>query len=67
MRALFGVIFVAGGVSHLVLGRTQPESYEAFASTSLVPALTDLWHSFVLPLAVRPAPATPSPAQEGPN
>lgn len=49
IRALFAVIFVAGGVAHFFLGRLQPESYAVFADTALFPSLSNLWMSFVMP------------------
>ena len=49
VRTLFAVIFIAGGVVHLVLGRLAPEAYAAFAETPLFPWLGALWTSFVMP------------------
>lgn len=49
IRALFAVIFIAGGIVHFVLGRISPEGYEAFGATALFPWLTNLWDSFVMP------------------
>ncbi len=49
VRVVFGLIFVAGGVSHLFLGQLQPDGYAAFAQTALFPWLADLWMSFVMP------------------
>ncbi|MGV3071744.1 hypothetical protein ACEE90_04775 [Corynebacterium phoceense] len=48
-RAAFGFLFLAGGVAHLVLGRTAPESYAVFGDTALVVWLRDLWFSFDMP------------------
>ncbi|MDN5557966.1 MAG: hypothetical protein L0G23_00805 [Ruaniaceae bacterium] len=49
VRGLFAVIFVAGGVAHLVLGRVAPEGYAVFGETALLPWLSALWGSFVMP------------------
>lgn len=49
VRWLFAVIFIAGGVAHLILGRVQPEGYAVFADTALFPWLSSLWASFVMP------------------
>lgn len=48
-RYLFAVIFISGGISHFVLGRTMPDGYGAFGNTALIPGLGDLWTSFVMP------------------
>lgn len=49
VRALFAVVFIAGGIAHLVLGRLQPEGYAVFADTALFPWLSSLWMSFAMP------------------
>ena len=49
VRILFAVVFIAGGVSHLFLGRLQPEGYVSFAHTALFSWLSDLWTSWVMP------------------
>lgn len=49
LRYVLGVIFLGGGLAHLVLGRTHPAGYASFGKTALLPALTDLWSSFVMP------------------
>ncbi|AKK04790.1 DoxX protein [Corynebacterium mustelae] len=49
VRTLFAVIFISGGFSHLVLGRTHPESYAVFGDTALIPSLSNLWSDFVMP------------------
>lgn len=49
IRALFAVIFIAGGIAHFFLGRLQPEGYAVFADTALFPWLSSLWMSFVMP------------------
>ena len=49
VRLVFALIFVCGGVSHLFLGRVQPEGYAVFADTALIPWLRSLWLSFVMP------------------
>lgn len=49
IRILFAVIFIGGGISHLVLGRTSPEGYAAYARTAAIPALERLWSTFVMP------------------
>lgn len=45
----FAAAFVGGGIAHLVLGRTQPESYAAFARTALIPGMDHLWMTLVMP------------------
>ncbi|MDR7329621.1 DoxX family membrane protein [Corynebacterium guangdongense] len=45
IRVLVGVTFVLGGV-HLILGQTSPGAYAAFADTTLLPWLADLWRGF---------------------
>ncbi len=47
-RTLFAIIFVAGCIIHLVMGRTWPEGYAAFGTTAWTP-LANLWSSFVMP------------------
>ncbi|MFD2840170.1 hypothetical protein ACFSYH_06265 [Populibacterium corticicola] len=49
VRIIFSVIFVLGGISHVVLGRTIPEDYAGFGTTALFPVLEDLWSSLVMP------------------
>jgi uncharacterized membrane protein YphA (DoxX/SURF4 family) len=49
VRLFFAVVFLAGGVAHLVLGRTMPSSYAVFGDTALFGWLTNLWDSFVMP------------------
>lgn len=49
LRYVLGVVFLGGGVAHLILGRTHPAGYAPFGKTALLPALTDLWSSFVMP------------------
>lgn len=49
VRALFALIFITGGIVHLLLGRLQPEGYAVFADTALLPWLSELWASFVMP------------------
>ncbi|WP_199445875.1 hypothetical protein [Auritidibacter sp. NML120636] len=49
VRALFAVIFIAGGIAHLVLGRVNPEGYVVFADTAMLPIMSDLWMAFVMP------------------
>lgn len=49
LRTALVIVFVGGGVSHLVLGTVQPEGYAAFGTTSLLPGLSSLWSSFVMP------------------
>jgi uncharacterized membrane protein len=46
---IFGVIFIAGGIVHFVLGRAYPDGYAVFATSALVPGLASLWESFVMP------------------
>lgn len=49
VRYLFAVIFIGGGIAHFVLGRINPDGYAVFGDTSLIPALGNLWSSFVMP------------------
>ena len=49
IRALYAAAFIGGGVCHFLLGRLMPDSYAAFAGTALLPWLSDLWRSFVMP------------------
>lgn len=49
IRALFALVFIGGGISHFILGRAQPEGYAVFADTALIPWLSDVWLSFVMP------------------
>lgn len=49
VRTLFAVVFLGGGMSHIVQGRVAPESYGAFGDTALWPWLSELWESFVRP------------------
>jgi uncharacterized membrane protein YphA (DoxX/SURF4 family) len=46
---VFAVIFIAGGISHLVLGRVNPQGYSGFGATAWIPWLRTLWSSFVMP------------------
>lgn len=49
VRSLFAVVFIGGGVSHVVQGRTNPDGYAVFGETALWPGLESLWKSFVMP------------------
>ena len=49
IRALYALAFIGGGLSHFFFGRLMPDSYAAFAGTALLPWLSDLWRSFVMP------------------
>ena len=49
IRALYAAAFIGGGVCHFLFGRLMPDSYAAFADTALLPWLSDLWRSFVMP------------------
>ena len=49
IRVLFAAAFIGGGASHFLFGRLMPDSYAAFAGTALLPWLSDLWRSFVMP------------------
>ncbi len=48
-RVLFAVIFLAGGIAHLVLGRVAPDSYEVFGDTALFGGMRTWWSGFVMP------------------
>ncbi|MDR0366240.1 MAG: FUSC family protein [Bifidobacteriaceae bacterium] len=48
-RAFFAVVFICGGLVHLVLGRVDPDSYAAFAETALFGWLGELWVLWVMP------------------
>ena len=43
------MVFVGGGIAHLVLGSVAPDAYAAFGETALVPALQELWANSVMP------------------
>ncbi len=45
----FAIVFILGGLVHLVLGRVAPAVYGAFGGTALLPQLEALWTSFVMP------------------
>ena len=47
-RWVFSVVFLLGSVVHLILGRTNPDSYAAFGTTA-VPPLARLWEAWVMP------------------
>lgn len=49
IRVLFAIIFIAGGLSHFILGRVMPEDYAGFADTATMPWISSLWMSFVMP------------------
>lgn len=49
VRTVMGTVFIGGGVSHLILGRSAPDGYAVFGDTALLPWLSDLWTSFVMP------------------
>ena len=49
VRIVYAVIFIAAGGAHIYLGRAIPDSYAVFGPTALLPFLTDLWASFVMP------------------
>ncbi|MDO5504510.1 MAG: hypothetical protein Q4G67_15205 [Actinomycetia bacterium] len=49
LRASAAVIFIAAGIANIVLGRLLPESYGVFGETALLPWLSELWESFVMP------------------
>lgn len=49
VRAVFGFLFLAGGVAHLVLGRIAPKSYADCGETALFNWLSALCSSFVMP------------------
>ncbi|WP_202912176.1 hypothetical protein [Nesterenkonia muleiensis] len=40
---------MTGGIVHFILGRLQPKGYAVFADTALLPWLSQLWASFVMP------------------
>lgn len=48
-RVVFGVIFILGGIVHLVMGRIAPEGYAAFGKTAVFDWLSQLWMGFVMP------------------
>ena len=49
IRALYALAFIGGGLPHFFFGRLMPDSYAAFAGTALLPWLSNLWRSFVMP------------------
>jgi len=46
---VFGGIFLASAVTHLVLVTTAPHSYDSFADGSWWPFVRHAWHSFFVP------------------
>ena len=49
VRSVFAVVFVAGGVSHIALGRVGAEGYAVFGHSALWGWLAHVWGSFVMP------------------
>lgn len=49
IQILFALIFIGGGLIHLVNGQLHPQSYVAFSKTALFSWLSNLWISFVMP------------------
>lgn len=49
IRTLFALIFIGGGISHLILGRSAGSGYAVFGDTALLGWLTQLWSGFVMP------------------
>lgn len=49
VTTLYAVIFTAGGLSHFVLGRWQPDSYAGFGHTAIFAWLSDQWAGWVMP------------------
>lgn len=49
VRVLSAAIFIGGGITHFILGRSESEGYAVFGDTALFPWLSDLWASFVMP------------------
>lgn len=49
IRILFGIIFVAGGISHIFLGQLQPEGYAVFATTAPFEWMRWMWENVALP------------------
>lgn len=48
-RTALCAAFIGGGISHFILGSTDPSSYADFSATTLLPALQDLWANIVMP------------------
>jgi uncharacterized membrane protein len=49
IRAIFALVFIAGGIVHFWMGRSAPGGYAAFGDTALFGWLGDLWASWVMP------------------
>lgn len=49
VRRFFALVFILAGVTHFVLGRVDPDGYDVFAETALLPLLQELWFFFVMP------------------
>lgn len=49
IRSFFAIVFIGGGVSHIIQGRTRGDQYAAFADTAWSAWLAKLWASFVMP------------------
>lgn len=48
VRSFFAVVFIGGGVSHIIQGRVGADGYAVFGETALWAWLTNLWESFVM-------------------
>lgn len=48
-RTVFGMLFIAGGFTHILLGRLIPEGYAVFGENALIPALGEFWATTVMP------------------
>lgn len=49
IRILFGAIFVAGGISHVILGRTMPEGYAVYANAAPFGWMRWMWETVAMP------------------
>lgn len=49
VRSVFAVVFIGGGVSHIIQGRLGADGYTVFGGTAMWAWLANLWDSFVMP------------------
>jgi hypothetical protein len=49
IRVLLAIVYLLGGVVHLLLAIVSPTVYEGFAEQALVGAYTTMWETYVVP------------------
>lgn len=49
IRILFGAMFIGGGISHVILGRTMPEGYAVYANTAPFEWMRWMWENVGMP------------------